>query len=53
MPLVAAKIAIADQVTAYVCEDTQCDLPTDDPNVFPTQLAKIRKLRVAGEPLNE
>jgi uncharacterized protein YyaL (SSP411 family) len=53
VPLVDSKIAIAGEVTAYVCEDTQCDLPTGDPDVFRTQLAKVRMLRAAGEPLNE
>jgi len=53
VPLVESKIAIADQVTAYVCEDTQCDLPTGDPDVLETQLAKVRMLRSPGEPLNE
>ncbi len=53
VPLVEEKIAIAGQVTAYVCEDTQCDLPTGDPDVFRKQLAKVRMLRVVGEPASE
>ncbi len=41
VPLVESKIAIADQVTAYVCEDTHCELPTGDPDTFRKQLAKV------------
>jgi uncharacterized protein YyaL (SSP411 family) len=44
VPLVDSKIAIADQVTAYVCEDTHCELPTGDPATFRKQLAKVTPL---------
>ena len=44
VPLVSSKIAIADQVTAYVCEDTHCELPTGDPSTFRKQLAKVMPL---------
>ncbi len=53
VPLVEEKTAIADKVTAYVCEDTQCDLPTGDPDVFRTQLAKVRMLRGTGDSLED
>lgn len=45
VPLVASKIAIADKVTAYVCEDTHCELPTGDPDTFGKQIAKVQALR--------
>lgn len=45
IPLVDAKIAIAGETTAYVCEDSNCDLPTSDPQVFGKQLARARALQ--------
>jgi uncharacterized protein YyaL (SSP411 family) len=44
VPLVSSKIAIADRVTAYVCEDTHCELPTGDPDTFQKQIAKVHPL---------
>ncbi|MEE3332391.1 MAG: thioredoxin domain-containing protein [Myxococcota bacterium] len=38
LPLVAGKRAIAGAVTAYVCQDRVCALPTADPKVFAEQL---------------
>jgi uncharacterized protein YyaL (SSP411 family) len=40
VPLVGDKIARGGRVTAYVCEQRVCDLPTDDPEVFARQIAK-------------
>ena len=50
IPLVDSKIAIADQVTAYVCEDTRCELPTGDPDTFRKQLAKVAPLHPKAAP---
>ncbi|MBL4633740.1 MAG: thioredoxin domain-containing protein [Kofleriaceae bacterium] len=38
IPLLKSKIAIAGQVTAYVCQDSHCELPTGDVEVFRKQL---------------
>ncbi len=46
VPLVASKLAIADRVTAYVCEDTHCELPTGDPDTLRKQLAKVVPLHI-------
>ena len=39
---VEAKVAINGKATAYVCEHAKCDLPTSDPSVLTSQLAKVR-----------
>ena len=41
MPLVRQKVAQRDQVTAYVCEQQICELPTRDPAEFARQLGKV------------
>jgi uncharacterized protein YyaL (SSP411 family) len=38
VPLVAGKVAREDKVTAYLCENRVCQLPTTDPEVFAEQL---------------
>ncbi len=42
IPLVAGKTARDGRVTAYVCENRVCALPTNDPDVFAKQIATIR-----------
>ena len=42
IPLVEGKTARAGKVTAYVCENRVCALPTTDPVVFATQIATVR-----------
>ena len=44
VPLVEGKIALDGKVTAYVCENRVCDLPTTDPAVFARQIARVRPL---------
>jgi hypothetical protein len=41
VPLVEGKRALDDQITAYVCERNVCELPTNDPDVFAKQIAKV------------
>ena len=40
VPLTQAKTAIGGQPTAFVCEQSRCELPTSDPAVFARQLSK-------------
>ncbi|HEX3694325.1 MAG TPA: thioredoxin domain-containing protein [Polyangia bacterium] len=40
---VDGKLALAGQVTAYVCERGQCELPTHDPAVLAAQLTRHRR----------
>ena len=40
--LAARKPARGGRVTAYVCEDRVCQLPTNDPAVFASQLGLVR-----------
>ncbi|MBM4268558.1 MAG: thioredoxin domain-containing protein [Deltaproteobacteria bacterium] len=42
VPLVEGKTARDGRVTAYVCENRVCALPTSDPKVFAEQLANVR-----------
>ncbi len=44
VPLVTGKRARQGRVTAYVCEDRMCELPTSDPEVFAKQIRKITRL---------
>ncbi len=44
VPWLASKVAIDGRTTAYVCEDSHCELPTTDPDVFRAQLAKRKPL---------
>ncbi|MBI3303402.1 MAG: thioredoxin domain-containing protein, partial [Deltaproteobacteria bacterium] len=44
IPLLQFKVAIGGQVTAYVCEQQICALPTADPAVFAQQIAKVEPL---------
>ncbi len=44
VPLVAGKRARQGRVTAYVCEDRVCALPTAEPDVFASQLAAVERL---------
>jgi uncharacterized protein YyaL (SSP411 family) len=41
IPLLESKIAIGGKVTAFVCEQQICALPTSDPAVFEQQIAKV------------
>ena len=45
IPLVKGKIAQDKKVTAYVCEEGTCKLPTSDPNVFTSQIKTVKKLK--------
>ena len=45
IPLVKGKIAQDKKVTAYVCEEGTCKLPTSDPNVFASQIKSVKKLK--------
>jgi hypothetical protein len=38
IPLLEGRLAMRGKVTAYVCENRVCDLPTSDPEVFGKQL---------------
>ena len=44
IPLVQGKYAIQQKVTAYVCEEGVCKLPTSDPKIFSQQIKVVRKL---------
>ena len=44
IPLLQFKVAINGKVTAYVCEQQACALPTADPAVFAQQIAKVEPL---------
>ena len=44
VPLVSGKVARNGEVTAYVCEDRVCELPTSDPEVFVRQLLKTNPI---------
>jgi uncharacterized protein YyaL (SSP411 family) len=44
VPLVGGKTAIGGRVTAYVCENHVCELPTGDPAVFARQIARVHPL---------
>ncbi len=39
VPLLEGRVALEDKVTAYVCENRVCDLPTTDPAAFAAQIA--------------
>ena len=41
------KKARGGRVTAYVCENQVCKLPTADPDVFATQLASVKAFSAA------
>ena len=42
VPLLRGKVARSGQVTAYVCENRVCELPTSSPEVFREQLGKVQ-----------
>jgi uncharacterized protein YyaL (SSP411 family) len=42
IPLLRGKVARSGKVTAYVCENRVCELPTTSAEVFREQLAKVR-----------
>jgi uncharacterized protein YyaL (SSP411 family) len=44
VPLVEGKVARAGRVTAYVCVNRICDLPTSDPAVFAGQLREVERI---------
>jgi uncharacterized protein YyaL (SSP411 family) len=44
-PIVAGKIAVSGEPTAYVCERGACRLPTTDPATMEEQLAALRSPR--------
>jgi len=57
IPLFASRRARGDKVTAYVCREGVCKLPTNDPAEFAEQLAEVDPLAtpapgllVAGQP---
>ena len=50
VPWLEAKRAIKGKVTAYVCEQHVCSLPTADPGIFAKQLAATMPLSVAPVP---
>ena len=50
VPWLEAKRAIKGKVTAYVCEQHVCSLPTADPGIFAKQLAATMPLSVAPSP---
>ena len=41
VPLLKDKRAIRGKITAYVCEQRICELPTSDPAVFAAQIARV------------
>jgi uncharacterized protein YyaL (SSP411 family) len=41
VPLIRNKVARGGRVTAYVCENRVCQLPTNDPTVFRKQLSAV------------
>jgi len=41
VPLVGGKVARDGKVTAYVCEQRVCDLPTTDPATFTEQISRV------------
>ena len=41
VPFVGGKLTRANHVTAYVCRQGTCALPTDDPDAFQAQLAGV------------
>jgi len=46
IPLVDSKTGRSGQVTAHVCENKICDLPTTDPPVFANQFATVHQFPV-------
>jgi len=42
IPLLQSKTAIDGKVTAYVCEQKVCSLPTADPVVLDQQICKVQ-----------
>jgi uncharacterized protein len=50
VPLLDGKHARSGKAMAYVCRGKTCDLPTSDPKVFATQLARIEPLLPASVP---
>ncbi|MFQ5719718.1 MAG: thioredoxin domain-containing protein [Acidobacteriota bacterium] len=48
VPLLAGKVAIDGQTTAYVCEKGVCQLPTRDPQVFIKQIGRVVPLDAEG-----
>jgi uncharacterized protein YyaL (SSP411 family) len=44
VPLLDGKRARGGRVTAYVCEDRVCELPTEDPEVFARQIGTTRPI---------
>ena len=51
VPLVKGKIARDGEITAYVCEQQVCELPTSDPEVFQGQIEKTEPYPPATPPL--
>jgi uncharacterized protein YyaL (SSP411 family) len=47
-PLLKSKVARKGKVTAYVCMQQTCELPTTSPSVFAKQLQKTKKLKFPG-----
>ena len=45
IPLAQSKYAIQKKVTAYVCEEGICALPTHDPKVFVKQISIVEDLK--------
>ena len=42
IPLAGEKVCVDGKVTAYVCENRVCQLPTTDPTVFAEQIATVK-----------
>lgn len=45
IPLIKGKKALGGKVTAYVCEDGECQLPTQDQQVFSKQISTTSNLK--------
>ncbi len=51
IPLLKNKIAQKGKATAYVCENRICSLPTNDPEIFAKQIARVGAFpETGGEP---
>lgn len=45
IPSIRGKHALNGKTTAYVCEETLCKLPTQDPTIFSQQIREVIKLK--------
>ena len=51
IPFVEHKVAQSGHPTAYVCRRSNCELPTSDPQIFQSQLARIEPYTAPVEPI--